>query len=68
MDLILLGDCLTSLFETTTPSGTPLHRGRDRRKGTLQCFNVAHPPLCKGELEGVVRKIKDSLTIQILLH
>ena len=55
MDLILLGDCLTSLFETTTPSGSPLHRGRDRRKGTLQCFNVAHPPLCKGELEGVVR-------------
>ena len=28
----------------TTPSGSPLHRGRDGRKKSYQCFNVAHPP------------------------
>ena len=30
--------------EKTTPSGTPLHRGRNERKKSYQCFNVAHPP------------------------
>ena len=28
----------------TTPFGSPLHRGRDGRKKSYQCFNVAHPP------------------------
>ena len=28
----------------TTPTGSPLHRGRDGRKKSYQCFNVAHPP------------------------
>ena len=42
----------------TTPSGSPLHRGRDGREKTFQCNNAAILPLPKGELEGVHSKLK----------
>ena len=29
---------------TTTPTSSPLHRGRDEREKSLLCFNVAHSP------------------------
>lgn len=44
-------------MEKTTPSDSSLHRGRNGREETLQCYNAAHPPLCKGELEGVVKAL-----------
>ena len=42
-------------MEKTTPSNSPLHRGRNGRKETLQCNTQHILPLCKGELEGVVK-------------
>ena len=30
--------------KTTTPTDSPLHRGRNKRKKALQYNNVAHPP------------------------
>ena len=42
----------------TTPSGSPLHRGRDGRKKSYQCFNVAHPPPVQGGVRGGSRKFK----------
>ena len=36
----------------TTPSGFPLHRGRDGREKTLQCYNVACPPPSQGGARG----------------
>ena len=41
----------------TTPSGSPLHRGRDGREKTFQYNNAACPPPSKGELEGVHSKL-----------
>ncbi len=32
----------------TTPSGSPLHRGRDGREKTFQCNNAACPPPFQG--------------------
>ena len=52
MDLTLLGDCLTSLFETTTPSGSPLHRGKDGCEKVPRCNNAAHPPPVQGGVRG----------------
>ena len=68
-------------MKKTTPTNSPLHRGRDEREKALQYNNGACPPpfqeeetnarklhnatmqrvlpLCKGELEGVVGKVKD---------
>ena len=36
----------------TTPSGSPLHRGRDGREKTFQCNNAAYPPPWKGGVRG----------------
>ncbi len=41
--------------KASTPTSSPLHRGRDEREKALRYYNVAYPPLCKGELEGVVK-------------
>ena len=38
--------------KTTTPSGSPLHRGRNGRKKTFQCYIVAFPPPVQGGVRG----------------
>ena len=40
----------------TTPTSSPLHRGRDEREKALRYYSVSYPS-CKGELEGVVKAL-----------
>ena len=36
------------LLKTTTPSGSPLHRGRDGRKKAPRCNRAAYSPPVEG--------------------
>ena len=38
--------------KTTTPSNSPLHRGRDEREKLLLCNNEAYPPPFQGGVRG----------------
>ena len=40
--------------KASTPTSSPLHRGRDERDKSLRYYSVSYPS-CKGELEGVVK-------------
>ena len=44
-------------MEKTTPSGSPLHRGRNGRKNRHDATMQRILPLCKGELEGVAKAL-----------